>query len=106
FIPAPAQGVLAYQIRQADTSTLQMVRDHLHHAPTARLTNIERKVLKLMQGGCHLPLGAYCETDKLGYFHLYTTYAKELSEPLRHYNLSYSTTDGLAEAIVEYYLNQ
>ena len=46
------------------------------------------------------------ETDKLGYFHLYTTYAKELSEPLRHYNLSYSTTDGLAEAIVEYYLNQ
>ena len=105
FIPAPAQGVLAYQIRHHDAPLSDIVRNHLHYQPTANVTNVERKILNLLQGGCHLPLGAYCEQDKLGYFHVWTAFADKPGYPLRHYNLSYSTSDGLAEAIVEHYLN-
>ena len=104
FIPAPAQGVLAYQIRRRDTSLSEIVRSHLHYQATANVTNVERKILNLLQGGCHLPLGAYCEQDNLGYYHVWTAFADTPDRPLRHYNLSYSTSDGLAEAIVEHYL--
>lgn len=104
FVPAPAQGVLAFQIRRDDQSMLGIVRDNLHHPDTLKRTNVERKILKLLQGGCHLPLGAYCELDQMGYYHVYTAYASDLDKPLRHYNLSYSTTDGLAEAIVNHYI--
>lgn len=105
FVPAPAQGVLAYQIRSNDEFMLEVVREHLHHPMTARVTNVERKVLNLLQGGCHLPLGAYCELDNLGYYHAYTAYAEDTHQPLKHFNLSYSTSDGLAEAIVQHYTN-
>ncbi|MBK8506960.1 MAG: hydroxymethylbilane synthase [Saprospiraceae bacterium] len=105
FIPAPAQGVLAYQIRRHDSALSDIVRNHLHYQATANVTNVERKILNLLEGGCHLPLGAYCEQDKLGYYHVWTAFADKPGYPLRHYNLSYSTSDGLAEAIVEYYLN-
>jgi hydroxymethylbilane synthase len=104
FIPAPAQGVLAYQIRRDDEEILKIVRKHLHSADTATITNVERKILRLLQGGCHLPLGAYCECDNMGYFHAWTAYASDLNEPLRHFSLSYSTVDGLAEAIVDHYM--
>lgn len=105
FVPAPAQGVLAYQTRRNDENTLEIVRETLHSPETAKATNVERKILKLLQGGCHLPLGAYCEIDKMGYYHVYTAYAEQLDRPLRHFNLSYSTIDGLAEAIVEHFTN-
>ena len=106
FVPAPAQGVLAYQIRRTDKDMLEIVRENLHHPATSSITNIERKILKLLQGGCHLPLGAYCEVDNMGYYHVYSAYAENLDKPLQHYNLSYSTTEGLAEAIVEHYTNR
>lgn len=105
FVPAPAQGVLAYQVRRDNTYILDVIRKHLHHADVARITNVERKILKLLEGGCHLPLGAYCTEDTLGNFHVWTAYAPSLSEPLRHFKLSYSTTEGLAEAVVKHYLS-
>ncbi len=104
FIPAPAQGVLAYQIRRDDQEILELVREHLHHSDTATITNVERKILQLLKGGCHLPLGAYCEQDIMGYFHVWTAYSENLHTPVKHFNLSYSTVDGLAEAIVDHYL--
>ncbi|NND35312.1 MAG: hydroxymethylbilane synthase [Saprospiraceae bacterium] len=104
FVPAPAQGVMAFQCRTDDDKTVEMIRRNLHHPAIARVTNIERKILRLLQGGCHLPLGVYCEQDKMGYYHVWSAYAASLSEPLRHFNLSYTTADGLAEAVVENYL--
>jgi hydroxymethylbilane synthase len=60
FVPAPAQGVLALQIRESDTE----LKEHLqaiHHPDVAERIHIERKVLNLLQGGCQLPLGVYCD---------------------------------------------
>jgi hydroxymethylbilane synthase len=105
FVPAPAQGVLAFQTRRDNTYIIDVIRKHLHHADIARITNVERKILRLLEGGCHLPLGAYCTEDALGNFHVWTAYAPSLSEPIKHFKLSYSTTEGLAEAVVKHYLS-
>ena len=58
FVPAPAQGVLAIQIRRADNELAQLL-SVLHHPATALTTKVERAVLHLFHGGCHMPVGAY-----------------------------------------------
>ncbi len=96
FVPAPAQGVLAYQVRSKDHEMRrQIAKIHVHEV--ALVTNVERKILSLFEGGCHLPLGAYCEQDNMGNFHTWAAYAKGIDEPLVRSNLSYNTTSGLAE---------
>lgn len=71
FVPAPAQGVLGWQIREEDT-WLAEIMQNLNCSDTRDRISIERKVLNLFNGGCQMPLGAYCE--KLGdSFTLHTT---------------------------------
>jgi hydroxymethylbilane synthase len=62
FIPAPAQGALALQIRE-DDQKLAAVLTHLTDQETMATVQIERKVLNLLDGGCQLPLGVYVERD-------------------------------------------
>lgn len=60
FIPAPAQGVLALQIREGDKklfATLQKI----NNKKVQKIVSTERKVMSLLKGGCQLPLGVYCE---------------------------------------------
>lgn len=64
FVPAPAQGALAVQMRsgpaaRAGDRSLAQALTRLHHAPTARLIAAERLLLAALEGGCRLPLGAY-----------------------------------------------
>lgn len=59
FVPAPAQGALAIQMRSVDSPIHRLVRK-LNHKHTLQTVNIERAVLKAMNGGCQLPLGVYC----------------------------------------------
>ncbi len=66
FIPAPAQGVLACQIRAKDEDLGRML-EVLHDAGVAEMVHAERKVLNLFDGGCQLPLGAFCERTQSGY---------------------------------------
>lgn len=60
FIPAPAQGVLGYQIRKEDKELFDLLQKVNDTEVQARL-NIERKVLNLLNGGCQIPLGVYSE---------------------------------------------
>ncbi len=55
MLPAPGQGALAIETRAADerTRTLQQ----LHDATVADHVSAERRLLQLLGGGCHLPLG-------------------------------------------------
>ncbi|AMR31641.1 porphobilinogen deaminase [Mucilaginibacter sp. PAMC 26640] len=62
FIPAPAQGVLAIQIREKDHILYEALQD-LNHPDVAAQLSVERNILKLFGGGCHLPLGVYCRKD-------------------------------------------
>ncbi len=100
FVSAPAQGVIAYQCRTANKPTRRILKQ-IHDASTALCTNVERKVMKIMDGGCQLPLGAYCERDRAGNYHCYASYSPGHDQQLKHVKLSQSTHAGLAERIVE-----
>jgi hydroxymethylbilane synthase len=62
FIPAPAQGVLAYQIRE-DDAEMQAVIAQINDEKVAQQIWIERRTLNQLDGGCQLPLGVYVEQD-------------------------------------------
>lgn len=99
FVSAPAQGVIAYQCRATDKATRKILQA-IHVRETSLCTNVERKILSLMEGGCQLPLGAYCYRDKSGNYHCHAAYSKDINKPLIKVAISQSTHAGLAEAIV------
>jgi hydroxymethylbilane synthase len=59
FLPAPGQGALAIQVRADDSRVQQEVR-LLDHIPTRRAVKAERTLLHALQGGCSVPVGAFC----------------------------------------------
>ncbi len=77
FIPAPAQGALALQIRTTDNE-LKTKLAGIHNAEIAEIVEAERKVLNLFQGGCQLPLGAYCTRESDGDLNLIAIMAPDL----------------------------
>jgi hydroxymethylbilane synthase len=60
FLPAPAQGALAVQIR-TDDSELEGLVSQLDDEHSRITAETERYVLTAMHGGCSIPLGAYCQ---------------------------------------------
>lgn len=60
FIPAPAQGVLGLQIRETDNDLAEIL-SNLNDENVARRIGVERRILNLFEGGCQMPLGAYCQ---------------------------------------------
>lgn len=98
FIPAPAQGVLAIQIRENDTDLAELLKP-LHNAAVAKEIAVERKVLQLFEGGCHMPLGCYCRKEG-NMYEVWTSKAKDGDDFPDRLFLSASSTKGLAEEIV------
>ena len=59
FIPAGGQGILAVEGRADDEALLKACR--AVEDPDARIClETERKVLRLLNAGCHEPIGVYC----------------------------------------------
>jgi hydroxymethylbilane synthase len=100
FVPAPAQGVLAFQTLRDDLPTRRILKQ-IHHPEVSARTNVERKVLQLLDGGCHMPLGVYCERDDQRNYHVWAAKADTWNGPVRHARLSSSTRYRLAERVVE-----
>ena len=99
FVPAPAQGVLAYQTCTADNETRKIIKQ-LHNSEVAAVTNVERKVLNLLGGGCHMPLGVYCELDSKGYYHVWAAKAATWDSPVKRVQMSSRTNFELAERVL------
>jgi hydroxymethylbilane synthase len=99
FVPAPAQGVLACQIRSRDVDLTNILRK-LHCEAVAELINVERKVLNLFEGGCQLPLGAYCVRTETG-VRLYAIMARNSNGKASSVVIDGPNTEGLAERAVE-----
>ncbi len=99
FIPAPAQGALAVQIRDKDARIAGVVAQ-LHREDIAESTSIERRVLNLFQGGCQLPLGAYCHKES-DTFVLRVAMAPTWQDSLSQIVLRQKSPSGLAERAVE-----
>lgn len=62
MIPSPCQGILAIELRADNTELLEKL-DSLSDAETQRAAIAERRFLEQTGGSCHLPVGAYLDTD-------------------------------------------
>lgn len=100
FVPAPAQGVLAYQT-QVDDLRVRRILKKIHHSEVSAVTNVERSVLKHLGGGCHMPLGVYCERDTMGNYHVWAAKADHWQGTVQRVRLSSSTSFKLAEKVLE-----
>lgn len=98
LVPAPAQGALAFQIRENDLDLFTALQA-LNHQDTAEEIAVERTVLNLFEGGCHMPLGCYCKKEN-GLFEVWTSKAETDEHFPDRLFLRASDTEGLAEEIV------
>lgn len=76
LIPSPAQGVLAYQVREEDEEMKKIVNEINHHS-TKELMGWEREVLRLFEAGCQMPLGVYCSKGDAGPQDIWVTKADD-----------------------------
>lgn len=95
FVPAPAQGVLGLQIRE-DDEELTTILAQLNHTGVQSRISVERKVLNLMQGGCQLPLGVYCNED----MRITVSFAKDWTTGSKNYEYDGKNQPLIAEKIV------
>lgn len=104
FIPAPAQGVLGLQIRDNDTKVKEII-SKLNDSSVQECIGIERKVLNLLDGGCQLPLGVFCDRDEDAegntVFKTYVSKADKWNEAPKYLYWETETTENVAQKIVE-----
>lgn len=61
MLPAPAQGALAVECREADTELAQLLHDCAESEPARAAVVAERSVLATLEAGCSAPVGALAE---------------------------------------------
>jgi hydroxymethylbilane synthase len=57
FMPAPGQGALAVVSRNDDLEVIDMLRS-IEHPPTRAEIEAERELVRVLEGGCKVPVGA------------------------------------------------
>ena len=62
MIPAPAQGAIGIICRADQVTVLNTVKS-INDQATGICVNIEREFLRLMEGGCTAPIGAFAQID-------------------------------------------
>ncbi|WP_442588685.1 hydroxymethylbilane synthase [Pedobacter sp. AW31-3R] len=98
IVPAPAQGVLAIQIREDDRELHELLQS-INDQDTADEIAVERKVLNLFDGGCHMPLGCYCKKED-GEYEVWTSKALSAEDFPNRLFFRVDNLEGLAEKIV------
>jgi hydroxymethylbilane synthase len=96
FIPAPAQGVLGLQIREEDTALFDILQQ-MNDPVIQKRIGVERKILNLLQGGCQLPLGAYCSTDDK----VHVAFAKKWEDGAHFKTYAFADATNIAREIVD-----
>jgi hydroxymethylbilane synthase len=59
MLPAPGQGALAVTARAGHQAAAAVVARAIHHAATARAVAAERAFLRVLEGGCQVPVAAH-----------------------------------------------
>jgi hydroxymethylbilane synthase len=62
MLPAVGQGALGVEIRAGDRE-MQTLVVAINHHPTEQATTAERALLKKLEGGCQIPVGAYARIE-------------------------------------------
>jgi hydroxymethylbilane synthase len=108
FVPAPAQGVLAWQTREDDDELMEVI-DTISEFDVRVRTNIEREILNMFNGGCQLPLGVFCDSeeddeDRMK-FKVWLSHAEAWDkQPVQLY-FETLDTDGFSDQIVDHVRN-
>ena len=100
FIPAPAQGVLGLQIREDDHALHELLQA-INHPDVQEKIELERAVLNKLQGGCQLPLGAYCDSDTL-----HISYAQTALDAGRIFRFPLKKDDNFVDKVVAHLLSE
>ncbi len=85
FVPAPAQGALALQCREGDEEIISIL-NHLNHEQTIECIFIEREILRHMNGGCQLPLGAFAVKEGNA-FVCHLAFAKTVNDQVSYFSM-------------------
>lgn len=101
FVPAPAQGVLALQIRKDDEELYNFLQA-LNHIDIQAQIALERSILNRLQGGCQLPLGAYCPEDG----HLYVSFSQDWKEGAQWYEFEGPHDLDMVDVVLEALLTE
>ena len=66
FLPAAGQGCVGIEVRKGDEATIACMKE-ICHEPTFQRISAEREFLRLLDGGCHTPVGVATQLfgDKL-----------------------------------------
>ena len=96
FVPAPAQGVLGLQIRSED-QRMENILDKMNYPEVAQKIGLERKILNLLEGGCQLPLGAYCTPEN----ELFVSFAPKTGEQSTFLKYKVESFEGKNEKVIE-----
>jgi len=67
ILPAVGQGALGIEIHQ-DNEIVNEIVHAVHHEETYKAVTAERALLKALEGGCQVPIGAYAEVKQNGLF--------------------------------------
>ncbi|MEI6019531.1 MAG: hydroxymethylbilane synthase, partial [Bacteroidota bacterium] len=105
FVPAPAQGVLAWQTREDDSELMEVI-DEINDLDVLIKINIERQILNMFDGGCQLPLGVYCDADpddedRLK-FKVWISIADDWNKQPKQLYFETLDTDGFTDSIVDH----
>ena len=67
MLPAVGQGALGIETR-ADNKIVNEIVKSIHHENTYKEVLAERRLLKTLEGGCQVPIGAFAEVKQNGLF--------------------------------------
>ena len=67
ILPAVGQGALGIEI-QEDNKAVEEIVKSLHHEDTYKAVFAERALLRALEGGCQVPIGAFAEVKSSGLY--------------------------------------
>lgn len=67
MLPAVGQGAIGIEIKEGNTFVEEVVRS-IHHENSFYAVTAERALLKKLEGGCQVPIGAFAEVGKNGLY--------------------------------------
>ena len=104
FPPAPAQGALALQCRADDGVLIECLMG-LHSDPDFARVQSERHVLRVLEGGCHVPLGCHCVPSVRESFSIHVFHARS-GKVRRLFTRHAHTAEALGKAVGQELLGQ
>ena len=100
FIPAPAQGVLAFQTRAADLETRKIVKQFASSKSSGRY-KCRAQSFTINGRRLSFAFGRLLRARPMGNYHVWAAKAETWNRPVKRMRISSSTSFQLAEQVLE-----